>query len=1087
MMRQSMGTTGRVCGNCGAEAAADARFCSQCATPLSEPAAPAQERRQVTVFFSDLAGFTALNERLDPEDVRDIVNKIWERADEIVGRYEGRINKLLGDAVMAVFGDPVAHEDDPLRAVRAALELHEAVEALNREVEPRIGSPIGMHTGVNTGVVLTSEKVLDGQQTGPLGDTINVAARLQSLAETGQVLVGPETRRAIEGTFELEDLGAHDLKGKDEPVPVALVRSVALRRVTPARRQGRFVGRDRELSLLADELEHARQGSPAFVAVSGEAGSGKTRLVEEFHTRIASDATWLEGRAYAFAENIPYYAVTDLISNSMGIDEADSPEEVLTKLEEGITAIVQDSAEILPPLLQLYDLEGSEGSSIDREAYQGRLLDALRALMQALAGQGTLIVCLQDLHWADPSTVALLRQLAGELSAPALLLFNYRPEFALEQDGIREIKLDALSDRQTGDLVESLLDTNTVPKDLVRFLDDRTDGNPFFVEEIINSLIESGVLAQNGEGWALTGDFDALSVPSTIRGVIAARIDTLEVARRRILQEASVIGREFLYKILSQVSDSRGELAGGLSVLESADLIRKRAAESDPELEYLFKHALTQEVAYGGLLREERQALHHRVALAMEQLLGERQREYAESISYHFEKSDAPERAVPHLIVSGKKAVERYALEEAETHYRSAYAILTSQPESGERERELLVLILEWALLHYYTANLRLIELWMEDHADLPDRVGDPELHGMWWTWRCLISYISTSIDEAVGFADRAIAIGRECGSAKVIGYANTQKTWALFLGGRSRDATAAGEEALRQVEHLSDERDSRYVRLKAGAGTALAYAYTGDLIKSRAMIEEAIEFGNETASARAKSLALYVLGSSQNLTGDVEDSLAALQTAREAAPDPLYRCVVDMVLGGLLVQEGGARDVIEPAIRFAEEHGLAVLLVAHRANEALLMFSEGDLARGTEQLERAKEEAAERGAGIVESYAGQVEATMYARLATGEGAGKMSVGEKLSALVRNFTFIAGRGRRAGQLAREALTEMSDHLSPDVEGTRFQVELELAKLLVTRKEADEARKHLDKAIAFLQPVGDCGGMREARELLATLE
>ncbi|HUF53349.1 MAG TPA: adenylate/guanylate cyclase domain-containing protein [Dehalococcoidia bacterium] len=302
-----MTTSPITCPQCGTAASEDARFCSQCATPLSGDAAPAasgQERRQVTVFFSDLEGFTALNERLDPEDVRDIVNKVWERAGEIVARYDGRISKLLGDAVLAVFGDPVAHEDDPARAVRAALELHEAVEALNRDVEPRIGSPIGMHTGVNTGVVLTSETVLDGKQTGPLGDTSNVASRLQSLAETGQVLVGPETRRAIEKEFELEDLGLHDLKGKGEPVAVARVVAVA-RSVTPARRSSRFVGRDSELSLLRDEYERAKGGTPAFVAISAEAGAGKTRLVEEFHSRVATEATWLEGRALSLRAEHP--------------------------------------------------------------------------------------------------------------------------------------------------------------------------------------------------------------------------------------------------------------------------------------------------------------------------------------------------------------------------------------------------------------------------------------------------------------------------------------------------------------------------------------------------------------------------------------------------------------------------------------------------------------------------------------------------------------------------------------------------------------------------------------------------------------
>ena len=512
----------------------------------------------MTVFFSDLSGFTALNERLDPEDVRDIVNKVWERAGEIVGRYDGRINKLLGDAVMAVFGDPVAHEDDPLRAVRAALELHEAVEALNRDVEPRIGSPIGMHTGVNTGVVLTSESVLDGKQTGPLGDTINVAARLQSLAEdrAGARRAGdaprdrsdlrPRRPRAArpEGQGRARAGGARPLdRGAERDAGAA---------PGPLRRAGQRAERAaRRVGARAQAVR--RRSSP----ISGEAGAGKTRLVEEFRTRVASDATWLEGRAYPFAQNIPYYAITDLISNRLGIDEADSAETVRTKLELGVAAIVENPSEILPPLLQLYDIEGSQGSSIDREAYRGRLLESLRTLVLAMAGAGPLVVCLQDLHWADPSTIDLLRQFAAEQLASTLTLYNYRPEFSFHEGGIREIRLTELSDRDTRELVESLLDASNVPNELVTFLEQRTGGNPFFMEEIVNSLIENHVLTRNGEGWTLTGQFDATSVPTTIRGVIAARIDRLDAERRRILQEASVIGREFLFTILSQVQRRR--------------------------------------------------------------------------------------------------------------------------------------------------------------------------------------------------------------------------------------------------------------------------------------------------------------------------------------------------------------------------------------------------------------------------------------------------------------------------------------------------------------------------------------------------
>jgi class 3 adenylate cyclase/tetratricopeptide (TPR) repeat protein len=1040
-----------------------------------------QERRQVTVFFSDLSGFTALNERLDPEDVRDIVNKVWDRAGEIVGRYEGRISKLLGDAVMAVFGDPVAHEDDPLRAVRAALELHEAVEALNRDVEPRIGAPIGMHTGVNTGIVLTSETVLDGKQTGPLGDTINVAARLQSLAETGQVLVGPDTRRAIESTFELEDLGLHDLKGKGEPLAVARVASIAARSVTPARRRGRFVGRDTELTLLRDEYERARGGTPAFVAISGEAGSGKTRLVEEFRSRVAADVTWLEGRAYPFAQNIPYYAITDLISNRAGIDESDSAETVRAKLEQGVGALVSNTSDILPPLLQLYDIEGSEGSSIDREAYRGRLHDSLVALVLALAENGPLIVCLQDLHWADPSTVDILRQLAAEQLSSTLTLYNYRPEFSFHEGGIREIRLEELSGRDTRDLVESLLDAGNVPDDLVKFLEERAGGNPFFMEEIVNSLLENDLLARADRAWSLIGQFDAASVPTTIRGVIAARIDRLDAERRRILQEASVIGREFLFTVLNQVSGGEPTLEDGLSALESADLIRKR--DVDPDLEYLFKHALTQEVAYQGLLRSKRHELHGRVGAAMEELLAGRHREYAESIAYHFQNSETPVRSVPYLVIAGKKAIERYALTEAETHYQSAYDILLEQPASEERDHDLLTVIVEWALVHYYTANIPAMRRLMNEHAGLLDSVSDPELVGMWLTWHCFVGYVTLDIAKSTADGDRAIAVGSEAGSARVLAYAHTQRTWALMLGGDAKESVASSEKALSLLDELSDERDAKYVRTKAGSAAALGRLVLGDLLKASAYAKDGLDFASRSDSARADVLSHTTAGILHGYSGDLQRGLAEVERAREAAPDPVYRGFAEAHVGWMRAYVGdysGARRLVNEALPFVEERDLATWLIYHRRTEALVLMAEGELTRGMDQLEAAKREAAECGAGLEETNARLSEAVIYARIATGEVKGS------IGAIVRNPGFAFSRARKASQIARDALAELSANLPPGSEGWRFMVEFEFAKLLIKRKEWDEARKHLQKAIAFLQPMGDCKGVQDAQALLATL-
>ena len=850
--------------------------------------------------------------------------------------------------------------------------------------------------------------------------------------------------------------------------------------MTPARRRGRFVGRDRELSLLLDEYELAKGGTPAFVAISGEAGAGKTRLVEEFRARVAADATWLEGRAYPFAQNIPYYAITDLISNSLGVDESDSAVTVRQKLETGIGALTDDSSEILAPLLQLYDIEGSEGSSIDREAYRGRLHQSLVTLVRALAEGGPLVICLQDLHWADPSTVDLLRQLAAEQLSSTLTLYNYRPEFSFHEGGIQEIPLTELSDRDTRELLESLLEASSVPEELVGFLEERTGGNPFFVEEIVNSLIENDFLTRNGEGWALTGNFDVATVPTTIRGVIAARIDRLDAERRRILQEASVIGREFMFTILSQVSGSDATLEDGLSALESADLIRKR--DVDPDLEYLFKHALTQEVSYQGLLRSRRQELHGRVGQAMEKLLGDRKREYSESIAYHFQNSDTPTRAVRYLVIAGKKAIERYALAEAETYYESAYDILLDQPEAAERDRDLLGLIVEWSLLHYYTADIPAMNRLMNEHAELLERVPDPELRGMWLTWHCFVGYAMVRLEQSLAAADRAIAIGEESGSVRVLTYAYTQRAWALLVAGRSRDAAASADEALALVNRLPDERDARYVRLKAGCGAVVNRLNFGDFIKSRALAHELMDVAIASDSARALTFAHLSSAYLAYFTGDVQRCISEAERGRDAARDPFYRGIIDSYLGMFLASTGryeAARAVIEPALRFAEGREIAVLALQHHMGEALVLLGEGELSRGMDQLESVERRAGQLEA-VHEQFAGMNEAIVYARIATGEAKGS------IGAMVRNPGFVIGRARNASQTARDALATLSEDLPPDLEGLRFMIEYEFAKLLVKRKERDEARRHLGKAIAFLQPVGDCKGMQDAQALLATL-
>jgi class 3 adenylate cyclase len=536
-------------------------------------------------MFSDVSGYTAMSERLDPEDVREIVDQVCGVASEIIESYGGRIDKVLGDAVMAIFGDPIAHEDDAERAVRSALELHDAVDRLSPAIERRTGFAVKLHTGINTGVVVTGVRDSEHPSAGPLGDTVNLASRLEGLASPGDILLGPATSRLVGGVFDLEDLGDHAVKGKAGHIAVSRVVGVAADRRPPSRRHGEFVGRQEELGVLLSAVERLRDGAGGVITVVGEAGAGKTRILSEVRDRIGEDVRWLEGRAYAFGERTPYAPVIDLISRVVGIAEGDAPEKVRRRLEETVSGILGgDPTNIVGPLLRLYAVETAEESAIDREAFQGRLFHSTSRLIEGLASGRPTVVCLQDLHWADPPTVSLVQELVELLRSKVLFVFNTRPGFQLAA-GERTIHLSELSPRQTRQLVASLLGTPDPPSELVAFVESRTDGNPFFTEEVVNSLIEAGLLAISGCGWSVQGRIDEATVPATIQGVIAARIDRLDQTRRRVLQEASVVGREFLYRIVNEVSGSGPELAPSLSVLERADLIRERT--SDPDLEYL--------------------------------------------------------------------------------------------------------------------------------------------------------------------------------------------------------------------------------------------------------------------------------------------------------------------------------------------------------------------------------------------------------------------------------------------------------------------------------------------------------------------
>jgi class 3 adenylate cyclase len=611
------------CPQCGKTLPLLAKFCNECGQRLEEVAEAEKtlpeaegERKYVTVLFSDLSGYTAMSEKLDPEEVKEITSRIFGEISKVINKYEGFVEKFVGDAVMALFGVPKAHEDDPVRAIRAGMEIHDLVEAISPELEEKVGRPLSMHTGINTGLVVTGEVDMEKGTHGVAGDTINLASRLGSLARAGEIIVSQEAYREAEGHFNFEKQEPTKVKGKEEPVQVYKVLSAKERPVTIHRLSGLradLIGRKVEMGGLGEAVDQLRKGNGTIFSICGDAGTGKSRLVEEFKATLdLKEIQWLEGHAYPYSQNIPYFPLIDLLNRAFQIEEGDPPEKVREKVESGIEHLVGKKEDVVPYVGSLYALSYPEVEDVSPEFWKSRLQDATQTIISALAQKAPTIFFIEDLHWADASFVGVLRHCLLEVRHPAIVLCAYRPAFSLftsHQVGsigkvYQEIRLQDLSPSDTLNMLGSLLKTETIPIELRRFIQEKVEGNPFYMEEVINSLIESETLIRDNGSWRLTRPIGESNVPSTVQGVISARVDRLERETKRVLQEASVIGRAFLYQILDKMTELKEHIDRCLTGLERLDLIRTRSLQ--PDLEYMFKHPLTQEVVYNGLLKKER-------------------------------------------------------------------------------------------------------------------------------------------------------------------------------------------------------------------------------------------------------------------------------------------------------------------------------------------------------------------------------------------------------------------------------------------------------------------------------------------------
>ena len=1093
----------KFCGECGSnlkhtqeifKVKSDAQsesFTSTTNKPSNDIGHSTGERKHVTVLFSDLTGYTAMSEKLDPEEVKEITSRIFGESSKIIANYDGFIEKYAGDAMMAIFGVPNAHEDDPIRAIKAAREIHQLVDAISPDVEKKIGRPISMHTGINTGLVVTGEVNMERGTHGIAGDTINLASRLSNLASPGEIVADMNTCRQVEGHFTCEYRETTTLKGKADPVEVHQILSQRDKPLTIRRLSGRradLIGRDVEMAELSEAVENLQKGKGRIFSICGAAGTGKSRLVEEFKARLdLNQIQWIEGHAYAYSQNIPYFPLVDLLNRLLHIEENDPSESVKEKVESGLRSLIGNQEDVIPYVGGLYSLDYPDVKDISPEHWKSRLQTAILAVLSALADRAPTVFFLEDLHWTDPSFVELLRRACLEIRQPAIVLCVYRPTFSLltgQQINIlgenyHDIQLQNLSLSVAQNMLASLLKTETIPLDLKRWVQNKAEGNPFYLEELINSLIESETLVQDNGSWKLTRSLAESDIPSSLHGLISGRLDRLDKQTKFVLQKASVIGRDFLYEILKRISELEERIDAELSHLERLDLIRTRSLQ--PDIEYMFKHALTQEIVYNGLLKKQRREIHENIARVIESVFKDRLAEFNETLAYHFVRGQSETKAIDYLVRSGEKSLSKYAVEEAHQYFRKAYDILVSNEKLSEAEKIILIDILNnWGYTFYYLGEINEFIDIFSSHKALVATLDDKSKAGMFYAWLGIAHYMAGKAKDSYDYLSKGLEFGEKVNNQKVVGYACAWMPFACAELGLFNEGIRYGERAQSIAELFPSDQ---YLFFKSLAGLCFIYYYTGDIPKMFKGAIRLLDYGERNANNRSKVFGHWVNGLGYWIAGDMKSSQANCKKAIDVALDPAYSQFPKMTLGMVYFLDNQfqeAENILQPTFDFCDKHGLGEFSVLCQAILAPISIAKGHMQHGTKLLKDAQKDF------IRNRRRGFYALTEYI---FGEVNLQMAKGPKpsLSVMAKNIGFLIKKAPFAMKKAEEHFKGAIEILEEmGVKGFLGPVYLSLGRLYKESKRHDQARQCFLEAINIFQECEAAFYLKQANEALESL-
>ena len=854
-----------------------------------------------------------MNERIDPEEVEVIMHRIKNEAIKIVEHHEGIVNQFVGDEVLALFGIPVAHEDDPVRAVRAAIGLHRLIRQISIEVEARTDTKLRMHTGISTGLVVTHMRDPRDGNYGITGDTVNVGARLAALAEIDQILIGPETHNLIAPYFETETLGAVKVKGKRQPLTAyRVIKETAVHtRFEAARKHGLtdFTGREYELATLYGCLEKMLSGKGQLVTMVGEAGLGKSRLAFEFrHSLNRSEITVLQGRCQSYGSSTPYFPHINAFRYGLKLEDSDTPAQLHEKTVANIMAIDPSLEKYLPIFLHLLSIP-SEDYPIP-ENFHGRELTlaiqkALTASFILNSKKQPMLLIFEDWHWADDASDALLKHLISLVAPHALMiLVIYRPDYPAKWGNWSHhtpLNLNALDLSNCGQIIKSVWQVDQLPEGIVSLIHDRTGGNAFFIEEISRTLIEEGIVVREDGQAVLTRALENVSLPNTVQAVIRARLDRLDRNSRESLCLASVIGREFARKILEQISASRKRIGQALETLKLLELIQQ--TQIVPEASYIFKHVITQEVTYETLLRQKRKELHSAVGMAIEDLYIDRMEEFYEMLAYHFWRGEDWVRAYKYNREAGLKAQALSAYIEAHKFLEAALMSLKKLPRTRTH--------LEQQIDMRFNMRSALFPLGRHDDwanhiraaESLAEEMNDTASLARAYNYLCSHHWINGRHQEAIALGEKNLQLAQSIGDFSVEVTSKFHLAIPFLYTGYIERQVAMHREVAEQLSGpnaLKRHGLSSVPAITARGYLAWGLAELGDFDEASRWAQEALDLSGRVRNHFSTGFAQACIGLAYLRKGEVETGLDLLLKANTMGRESDMQSIYTFVAGSL-------------------------------------------------------------------------------------------------------------------------------------------------------------------------------------------